>query len=338
MKATKTPSGKYRALAYVGKDATGKRIQMSFTADTKKEAEYKAARYKMSQNKKNGTLGDMVRSYIDLKKQVFAPNTVAGYESILEKRIKPYSISKVKLSAITNAKLQEWISYLSGKLSAKSVKNAWGLVSATLKMYLPDNAYVVMLPSQIKHDRYLPTQEDIDKLLEIVQDIDTRRAILLGAYGGLRREEICALTGSDIKDNTIRINKACTRLSDGTYAVKTTKTKSSVRMIDLPQWIIDELPKRGPVISCSMNALTKRFLDYVDKSGLPHFRLHDLRHYSASTMVALGIDLQTVKDRHGWTSIRTAEQCYIDSIKSMQKEQNKKLLDHLETLKKDHSV
>ncbi len=43
--AKKLPSGSYRVQLYIGKDANGKRQYKSFTADTKKEAEYLAAKY-----------------------------------------------------------------------------------------------------------------------------------------------------------------------------------------------------------------------------------------------------------------------------------------------------
>ena len=45
------PSGQYRVRAYVGKDKNGKDIRKSFTAPTKKQAEYMAAEFVMSLNK-----------------------------------------------------------------------------------------------------------------------------------------------------------------------------------------------------------------------------------------------------------------------------------------------
>ena len=44
-KAKKLPSGKYRVQVDAGKDISGKRVRRSFTADTKKEAEFLAANF-----------------------------------------------------------------------------------------------------------------------------------------------------------------------------------------------------------------------------------------------------------------------------------------------------
>ena len=44
-KAKKLPSGQWRALVYDYTDASGKRHYESFTAETKKEAEFQAAQF-----------------------------------------------------------------------------------------------------------------------------------------------------------------------------------------------------------------------------------------------------------------------------------------------------
>ena len=70
-KAKKLPSGSWRVNQYVGKDKNGKRIYKSFTASSKKEAEFMAAEYvllykdKNSANHINLTLGDAIDMYID---------------------------------------------------------------------------------------------------------------------------------------------------------------------------------------------------------------------------------------------------------------------------------
>lgn len=45
-KAKKLPSGSWRAQVFVGLDENGKQIRKSFTAPTKKEAEFLAAEFK----------------------------------------------------------------------------------------------------------------------------------------------------------------------------------------------------------------------------------------------------------------------------------------------------
>ena len=51
-KAKKLPSGKWRALVYDYTDSNGKRKYQSFTAETKKEAEFLAADYSLNKKMK----------------------------------------------------------------------------------------------------------------------------------------------------------------------------------------------------------------------------------------------------------------------------------------------
>jgi integrase len=45
------------------------------------------------------------------------------------------------------------------------------------------------------------------------------------------------------------------------------------------------------------NWVTKRFIDARRAAGLPHFRLHDLRHFMATQMLAAGVPIATVSQR-----------------------------------------
>ena len=68
-KAKKTPSGRWRVLLYTGKDENGKRIYRSFTADSRREAEFAASEYAAT-NHNDGdpsamTVGEAIDKYID---------------------------------------------------------------------------------------------------------------------------------------------------------------------------------------------------------------------------------------------------------------------------------
>lgn len=38
-------------------------------------------------------------------------------------------------------------------------------------------------------------------------------------------------------------------------------------------------------------------------AGVDHMRLHDLRHYSATTLLKSGVSVGEVMDRHGWRTV-----------------------------------
>ena len=50
--------------------------------------------------------------------------------------------------------------------------------------------------------------------------------------------------------------------------------------------------------------MTKRFITYRRRAGLASFRLHDLRHFMATTMLAAGVPVPVVSERlcHARTS------------------------------------
>jgi integrase len=45
------------------------------------------------------------------------------------------------------------------------------------------------------------------------------------------------------------------------------------------------------------NWVTKQFVAARRAAGLPHFRLHDLRHFMATQMLAAGVPIATVSQR-----------------------------------------
>lgn len=57
-------------------------------------------------------------------------------------------------------------------------------------------------------DLYCPSDDDIKKLLKHVAGTDLEIAILLAAFGPMRRGEICALESSDIKGSKVSVTKS----------------------------------------------------------------------------------------------------------------------------------
>jgi integrase len=62
------------------------------------------------------------------------------------------------------------------------------------------------------------------------------------------------------------------------------------------------------------NWLTKRFIAARRAAGLPHFRLHDLRHFMASEMLAAGVPIVTVSQRLSHARASTTLNVYAHSV------------------------
>ena len=116
--AKKLPSGNWRVQAFVGTDKDGKKIRMSFTAPTKREAERQASVY-IAEHKKSSspfemTVGDAIERYISAKTAVLSPSTILGYRRY--QRLYYEEISKVKVHQLNTEIMQLFISSLVGSI------------------------------------------------------------------------------------------------------------------------------------------------------------------------------------------------------------------------------
>lgn len=331
-KAKKLPSGSYRCQVFDHTDANGKRHYKSFTAPTKREAEFAATQWaagKSGPGIEDITLYEAVSRYIDSKRGVLSPSTLCGYESMLRNYFK--EIGCMKLEALDNTKLQIWVSDLAGKLSSKTVRNVHGLLSSALDMFAPDFTLKTTLPAKKKPDLYTPSDKDIRKLLEYISGKELEIAVLLAAFGPMRRGEICALTSDDIHGNIVNVNKSMVQGPDGAWYTKQPKTYSSYREIEYPPFVIEKMKGiSGRIIKATPQQITNRFSRAIHFSGLPHFRFHDLRHYAASIMHAIGVPDQYILQRGGWASDNVMKSVYRNVIDMETAKQNKKILKHFE--------
>lgn len=346
-KATKLPSGNWRCFAYLGKDRSGKMIRKSFTAPTKKQAEDMAKQCEAIEKEsmsavidKDATVRVACERYcnkkeLDLAKGKVSSSTVRGYRRICNTQID--YIGDIPVLKLNDKMLNAWIDDLNEHYSPKSVKNAWGFVHAALLDVLPRSRVIdfrVNLPSVPKKKVVVPTEADIYKLLGYCRQNDYQLycAILLAAFGTLRRSEICALTADDIdrENNIVSVNKALVEGVYGGYVLKGTKTELSERDIVLPGFVINALPETGPVVNVLPAWITENFTNTLKKLDIPRFRFHDLRHYSASIMHFLGAPNETIMHRGGWASDYALNNHYRGNMSEYDAQFTKKLNEHFE--------
>ena len=82
------------------------------------------------------TLGQAMDRYIESKDTVLSPATVAGYKRIRENALQ--GIMQIRLPDLTQEKIQREINRMAKTKSPNSVRNAHGLLSATLTEYKSD--------------------------------------------------------------------------------------------------------------------------------------------------------------------------------------------------------
>ncbi len=335
----KLPSGNYRKnrLDYI--DADGKKHWKSFTAPTMEEVDLMIAAWKLGRDKEEKrndlTISEAVRRYIDAKKHVLSPSTLKLYNSILRTHIEPVRLGSIYLGDLQTKDLQIWVSDLSVEHSPKSVRNINCLVKSSVEMFNPDFRYRVTLPQAVKPELYCPSDQDVRRLLDEIKETDEEmyRAVLLAAFGPLRRSEICALTSADFHGNTVTVNKALVYDEVGNLTMKTTKTTSSTRTVELPDFVIKAMKGiEGRVVASAPDVLSNRFKRTVARIGGPKFRFHDLRHYAASIMHAIGVPDQYIMQRGGWATDNVMKRVYRNVIDVEQRKQPRRINEHFKNI------
>lgn len=334
--AKKLKSGSWRVLAYDYTDSSGKRHYKSFTAATKRQAELEAARYCASDHKHSAkadiTFGEAVDQYIDQRSAVLSPSTIREYKGTARRYFG--SLNDQYIEKITQRDIQQLVNELSKMLSPKSVSNVHGLISAVLAAYRPDFALHTALPKKIPPDLYIPSEGEIKRLLAEIQGTVMELPVLLAAFGPMRRGEICALRKENISGNIVHVCENMVQREDKTWVIKAPKSYAGDRYIDYPDFVAAKWGDIGCGRLVDMNPMmvTHRFEHNLQHAGLPHFRFHDLRHYSASIQHALGIPDAYIMQRGGWNSDSVLKQVYRHALEDKTKEMNVKINGYFESM------
>lgn len=335
--AKRLPSGNYRCRIFDYKDEKGVKHYKSFTADTKKEAEYQALLFSMNKKKvktenQDLTLEKAMLKYCEMKSNVLSPTTLANYKRLIYNSFDKYL--QLSIKKFDSELVQRWVNDYSINRTPKTVRNTYGFLFVVLKSFLPDLSIKVTLPQKVKPSLYVPTDNDIKAIIDYLADNDKEmlKAVYLAAFGTLRRSEICALTAADIKKNVIHVNKALVQNEKKEWVIKTTKTVSSIRDIDLPDSVMKVFPKHGRLVDINPDQITHRFARMFKKLKIQPFRFHDLRHYAASMLHAIGIPDVYIMQKGGWSSDSTLKKIYRGVMDDYKEKFDKKAFEHIDSM------
>lgn len=322
-------------------DENGKRRGKTFTGSTKTEAAAKAELWKLLRPKTTGpsmTVLEAVEAYIQKLEAVLSPSTIRSYERMKKANIENDEIGNIRLCDLSQEQVQAWISrlYLGGR-SPKTVSNNFGLLSPAIRAKMKNFDFSeIILPQKQKYIGHTPSDEEVQTVLEYARnrkEKDLYRAILLAAFGPLRRSEVCALTSDDVKGNNITINKDMVQNKFDGWEIRTTKTYESTRTIEYPQFVIDELKGiKGSLVNYNPEQIHHQFRSAIKATGVQPFRFHDLRHYGASIMHSIGVPDVYIKQRGGWTTDHVMKRIYINAIDEEKRKQTDKINEHFSSL------
>lgn len=298
----------------------GKRY--SFTAKNKADAKKQAEDFLDRKADITATpLGVAVDQYIDIKRNVLSPATIRGYEKI--RRNNMQDIMDIPIRELDSEKIQRSVNILAVDHAPKTVANAYGLITATLSVYAPNMRVNVTLPQKEPQDYDIPITRDINKLLDAASE-NMKTAIMLASFCSMRRGEIAALRSEDIEGNVIHIKRAAVHDAAGETVEKGTKTYKSDRYVTAPDMLLDHIKgKEGRVCPISLSTITKEFGRIRKKAGVS-CRFHDLRHYYASALHAIGVPDQYIQKSGGWKSDTVLKRVYRNTLSDFERANAKK--------------
>ena len=333
--AKKLPSGSWRVLVYTGKDSNGKRQYQSFTAPTKKQAEYMAAEFAA---KKKGpaqpmTVGEAIDRYIDSRDGVLSPKTVNEYRKMRKNYFQ--SIMPIQLGKLTAEAIQCAVNEEAKQHSAKTCINAHGLLASALKMFHPDFVLRTRLPRRVKKlRRDLPTAEDI---MRVMQGKPAELPVLLAMCLCLRMSEVRGIRKDAVRGEYLAIERVIVTVNGQHIEKELAKTDATRRIEELPAFLRDMIlaAPTDYATTLSSQAIYKQFTRSMDAAGFPGVRFHDLRHIAASDMHAQGISDRVAAERGGWSGTQTMRQVYQHSFSSDRQKADRKMIEYYTQIHND---
>lgn len=312
--AKKLPSGSYRVNLYIGKDENGKRKYKSFTAETKKKAEFLAAQYSqlnVDVCRAEFTVGQAVERYIQSKENILSPSTVKGYYVILNNYLSELMTAKIK--DINAETIQKAFNEFAKDHSPKTCKNAHGLISAVLKVNRPEIRLQTTLPQKKPHNIYVPDETEVFKIQELVRGLNIEVPFMLATQCGLRASEISGLMLNDVHESYLEIKQARVDGQNGAV-IKAPKSVSGYRKIPISKEFCAFLKanaKDDRVCELTAREISSLWGKFRARNNLDErMNFHALRHHFASKCLLLGMPQKYTAELMGHSSLDMIEKVY----------------------------
>lgn len=258
------------------------------------------------------TVGAILDEYIDARRAVRSPATIRGYTMIRKHRFQ--SIMGTPVKSVKN--WQKVIDQEYKFASAKTVKNAWGLIAAAFrhaKLDVPDVSLSAVPPAQIEYLTY----EDIKIFLDAIHGKYYETAALLALHS-LRCSEVMGLDwrNVDIERNCIHVSGATVRDEHNQFVDKIeNKNETSTRTIPimiprLKELLIEQHQQAGKVVTENPNTIYNKLNTLCQQHNLPQVGWHGLRHTFASLAYHLEMPELVAAKIGGWKDLSTMHKIY----------------------------
>lgn len=325
---------------WVEKDPTGKKIHRKKRGFlTKKEAR----RFEEEQEdvRQTSSFSQLCDQYIESLKGYANEETRISKRKMMEKYasdLMPKDVRKIRKSDVL-----KWRSWIVDQDLSVVTKNR---ILATVKAVSKFGAEIFDYPDFGKVLKSLPKKsedviqvrpispEDFEKILDNTPNEVYRRFFEFLYFTGMRRGEAMALLKADVAMKSVSLNKSMRRPKTGARSLKTASSKRTIKLSERAWKSIEPLMEtEGPYVfgefaPLSPSAIVWCFDHALEAAGLPHYRIHDLRHSFVSNAITNGIDIVTVSKYVGHSNIQQT----LNTYSHLMKDSEQKMIDRLNTL------
>ncbi len=274
----------------------------------------------------NITFASLVELYFSDAKNRIRWGTAENKQSVFEKHIIPY-FGKMRISEIDVSDIRRWQNDMLAKINPRNNKNysktylrtvnsqLSAIFNFAVEYYgLPFNPCRKLKSIGEKHPDEMQfwTLDEFNTAISYEKKPAFHLAFMLMYWTGMRQGECLALTPNKIIDDSKSLNICQTyHKKDGKDLFGPTKTRNSIRITPLPDFVYDELRQyvdglygilpNDRIFYFTKTALNKELDAICFKSGVKRIRVHDLRHSHVSLLVELGYRSYAIADRIGDT-------------------------------------
>lgn len=303
-----------------------------------------------------GTVAELCNKWFEYACPNLSPAVSAEYRRLLDRRILPRwgstPVRRLRTSDLDGwySQLRRSGSKTGGPLSPNSVVRVHAILRRALNQgvrwgWITTNPAVAATPPRVlRRQLDIPSPADIGRLIAAAELVNPALPafIRLAAASGARRGELCALRwrNIDFEARSLHIAGAIVQINK-TVIEKDTKThaerrvaldEGTVRVLEAlrDRMVLalaiaeEELPSDAFIFSHRPDGLrpwypnyaTLAFARLADREGIGHVRLHDLRHFAATTMLVNGVDVRTTAGRLGHAQSSTTLNVYAHFVQA----------------------
>lgn len=294
--------------------------------------------------RKNINYNDVLKLWINSKSNLKLQSKL-NYEYLIAQYLK-HSIGEISICKINKININNLFNSLKSNVAVSTQKKLLYIIKSSLSFAYDNNYCNYINLSSIclkkeKHNTFILSKDEQSLLESILKEkINIRKiCILLCLYTGLRVGEISGLKWEDIdfSKKALTIKRTIIRVRDKenqnnsktTLIESTPKSETSKRIIPIPNFLI-ELLKRFKsndnyfILSNSERLYDPRYLEtfykrILKKCNIKNNKFHTLRHTFATRSIESKMDVKTLSEILGHSSVEITLKLYVHPTYDMKK-------------------